>query len=155
MNINFVIAIAALFFAVLLIGAAMHQKQDLPNKLPVAKAKNPLTINEQPMYFRLTEAFPSHIVLAQVSFSALLQSSNLGVRNQYNRKMADFVLCTKAFEVLAIIELDDSSHKGREHKDAMRDKLLTDAGYLVKRYPTVPNVETLKSQLAAKELILG
>lgn len=103
------------------------------------------------MYFRLKEAFPDDVVLAQVSFSALLQSPNQATRNQYNRKMADFVLCTKSFEVIAVVELDDSSHKGREEKDMDRDRLLTNAGYRVKRYKTVPNIETLKTEIAKEK----
>lgn len=147
MNNNFVIAITALLVALFLVAATVSTKKGSSKKLPRAKARNPLSINEQPMYFRITEAFPEHVVLAQVSFSALLQSPHQAVRNGYNRKMADFVLCTKSFDVLAVIELDDSSHRGREGKDATRDKLLTDAGYSVKRYKTVPNIETLRLQI--------
>jgi very-short-patch-repair endonuclease len=53
--------------------------------------------------------------------------------------MADFVLCSKAFDVLAVIELDDSSHKSREREDADRDQWLTKAGYRVVRYPQIPD----------------
>jgi very-short-patch-repair endonuclease len=151
MTINYVIALAALFIAFVLIGATARKKQLPSKKLPAAKPKIPLSINEQPMYFRLKEAFPDDVVLAQVSFSALLQSPNQATRNQYNRKMADFVLCTKSFEVIAVVELDDSSHKGREEKDMDRDRLLTNAGYRVKRYKTVPNIETLKTEIAKEK----
>ncbi|MBC3862195.1 DUF2726 domain-containing protein [Undibacterium jejuense] len=109
--------------------------------------KLPLTKNEQPMYFRLAEALPEYVVLAQVAFSALLQTKNRATRNKFDRKVADFVVCTKAFEVLAIVELDDSSHKGREEQDRARDSLLTNAGYRVARYARTPDVETIKRDI--------
>lgn len=116
-------------------------------KFTPPKAKRLLTKNEQPMYFRLVETFPEHVVLAQVSLGALLQSPNRATRNRYDRKMADFVLCTKAFDVLAIIELDDSSHNGKEQRDGARDELLNVAGYKTLRYKRVPDVITLKTDI--------
>ena len=41
--------------------------------------------------------------------------------------------------MLAVIELDDSSHKSRESEDADRDRWLTKAGYRVVRYPQIPD----------------
>ena len=102
-----------------------------------------LSKNEQPMYFRLCETFPNHVVLTQVAFSALIDGRSRATRNTFDRKVADFVLCTKAFEVIAVIELDDSSHKKREVADAARDELLTSAGYQVLRFPRVPDVAEL------------
>lgn len=110
---------------------------------PIRRKPAPLTKNEQPMYFRLVEAFPEHLVLAQVAFSALLDTRDRATRNRFDRKVADFVVCSKAFEVLAVVELDDSSHKGREKEDADRDTLLTNAGYRVFRYKRAPDVLTL------------
>jgi very-short-patch-repair endonuclease len=113
------------------------------------KRKAVLTANEQPMYFRLTEALPEHVVLAQVSFSALLKTRLQKTRNTFDRKTADFVICDKAFNVLAVVELDDSSHKGREQADAARDRLLSNAGLKVIRYKRVPNIETVRKDIAA------
>lgn len=110
--------------------------------------QKPLTENEQPMYFRLAQAFPEHVVLAQVAFSALLKCKSTATRNTFDRKRADFVLCTKAFEVVAVIELDDSSHKGREDNDRSRDALLTNAGYKVLRYKQVPDATKLVADVA-------
>ncbi|MCX7220399.1 MAG: hypothetical protein NTY70_16170 [Burkholderiales bacterium] len=50
------------------------------------KAKIPLTKNEQPMFFRLVEAFPDQIVLAQVAFSALVTTKERAARNTFDRK---------------------------------------------------------------------
>jgi very-short-patch-repair endonuclease len=111
------------------------------------KAKIPLTKNEQPMFFRLVEAFPDQIVLAQVAFSALVTTKERAARNTFDRKVADFVICNKAFEVQAVIELDDASHKGRELQDEKRIASLLQAGHKVLRYKTVPNIETLQKDL--------
>jgi very-short-patch-repair endonuclease len=111
------------------------------------KAKIPLTKNEQPMFFRLVEAFPDQIVLAQVAFSALVTTKERAARNTFDRKVADFVICNKAFEVQAVIELDDASHKGRELQDEKRISSLVQAGHKVLRYKTVPNIETLQKDL--------
>lgn len=134
--------------ALLMISVAIASKKKLGTKTnsPI-KAKSPVTKNEQPMFFRLVESFPNDIVLAQVAFSALLQTKDRTTRNRFDRKVTDFVICTKAFKVRAIIELDDLSHNGREEQDKNRISLLTDAGYKVLRYKQVPNIETLQKDL--------
>lgn len=104
------------------------------------KPKMLLTEREQPMFFRLRQAFPDDVVLAQVAFSALLTAKDLPTRQRFNRKVADFVVATKAFEVLAVIELDDASHRGREVHDSKRDSMLEQAGYRVLRFKHLPNV---------------
>ncbi|MDP2034194.1 MAG: DUF2726 domain-containing protein [Polaromonas sp.] len=111
------------------------------------RRKTPLTEREQGMFFRLCATFPEHVVLSQVAFSALLVSKQQATRNGYNRKFADFVLCTKSFEVVAVIELDDSSHKGRGAADGDRDAWLTAAGYRVVRYANTPDTGKLLTDL--------
>jgi len=108
------------------------------------RARKLLTEREQPMFFRLQQAFPSDVVLSQVAFSALLTAKDQPTRAMFNRKVADFVVLTKAFEVLAVIELDDSSHKGREVQDSKRDSLLERAGYRVLRFKNVPDVDAVQ-----------
>lgn len=132
--------------------AAISKKKGLKTDGPI-QATAPLTANEQPMYFRLVEAFPEHVVLAQVAFGALMQTKDRMARNRFDRKRADFVLCSKAFEVIAVIELDDSSHNGREQRDAARDNLLTSCGYRVLRYKRVPDVAALRKAAYSDELV--
>jgi very-short-patch-repair endonuclease len=112
------------------------------NDIEIRK-RRPLTEREQSMYFRLCSTFPELVVLSQVSFSALLISQQQSTRNGYNRKVADFVLCTKAFDVLAVIELDDKSHKGNEAADEVRDSWLKSAGLRIVRYPQIPDATKL------------
>lgn len=107
------------------------------------------TANEQKMFWRLVTAFPApeYVVLTQVAFGAMLTAKGGASRNSFDRKIADFVVTNKGFKVLAAIELDDSSHKGKEEKDADRDAILIEAGYKVLRYATIPEIEKLQSDL--------
>lgn len=110
------------------------------------------TANEQGMFWKLINAFPApeFIVLTQVSFGALLTARNGASRYSFAQKRADFVLANNGFKVLAIIELDDSSHKGREKEDANRDAMLIEAGYKVLRYTRTPDAEKLLSDVNDK-----
>lgn len=103
-------------------------------------AKKPLSNPEQVLYFRLCKALPDHIVLAQVSLSRMLgvnKGNNFGEWfNRINRMSADFVLCSKDSTIVAVIELDDASHKRatREAADAKKDKALESAGIRIIRW---------------------
>jgi len=144
--------IVLIVVAVLALGVLVAIKGKRPRRgESEISRKDPLTKNEQPMYFRLVEALPEHIVLAQVAFSALLKTGKQATRNRFNRKVADFVICEKSFRVIACVELDDSSHKGREEQDRERDQLLTNAGYRVIRYKKVPNIDEVRSAIIGME----
>ena len=104
------------------------------------------------MYFRLQGALPNLIVLSQVSFGALLTARSMAVRNTFNRKRADFVICEKSFKVVAIVELDDSSHDGNEAQDERRDAQLVNAGYRVLRYRGIPNIDRVQADFAPPSL---
>jgi very-short-patch-repair endonuclease len=125
------------------IAKALMQRQRRTYEQPVAK--RPLTEREQSMYLRLAQALPEHMVLAQVSFSALLDAKTKAGRNRFNQKTADFVICDKAFNVIAEVELDDSSHNGKGPQDAQRDDMLKAAGYKVLRFKSVPTVAAIQS----------
>lgn len=137
-------------FAVLVIAiialAALKGKASAPSEKP--RRKRLMTDREQAMYNRLRQSLPDLHVLPQVAFSALLTATTRSARNTFDRKVADFVVCDAAFQVLAIIELDDKSHKGRQRQDAQRDKKLIDAGYCVIRYSQVPDIAQVKADFA-------
>lgn len=99
------------------------------------------------MYARLISAFPQHHVLAQVAFSALITNQNYKIRNQFNRKVTDFVVLDKDCNVVVIIELDDPSHIGKEKEDAERDAMLNEAGYRVLRYTNIPSAHNLQKDV--------
>jgi len=138
--------IAVVLLAACVAGAIASLKRK-GGRGPQPKAKPPLTVREQPMFFRLQEAFPDHVVLAQVAFSALLTAKGTATRNTFDRKVADFVLCSRAFAVIAVIELDDSSHKGRATADANRQAILERAGYSVLRFRHVPDAADLRAAI--------
>ena len=111
---------------------------------------------EQVLYFRLVKALPEQIVLVQVQLSRIL-----GVKkghsfkywyNRINRMSADFVVCNKDSCVIAVVELDDSSHEREDRKiaDAKKDKALRSAGIPIIRWQAgaLPDEETIKSMLA-------
>ncbi|PUA99145.1 very-short-patch-repair endonuclease [Acidovorax sp. 107] len=108
------------------------------------KRKRLLTQREEAMYNRLTTSLPESKILAQVSFGALLSAKSRATRNSFDRKIADFVVCDKSLQVLAVIELDDDSHKKKTEEDAARDALLTNAGYRVIRYGNIPDTDQLQ-----------
>jgi very-short-patch-repair endonuclease len=108
------------------------------------KQKTVLTKNEQPTWWVLNDACKELdlVALAQVSFSAFL-ATDLKNRGRIAQKRVDFLVCRKSFKPVAVIEIDDSSHKGKEDKDADRDQLLKRAGIAVFRYKGTPSREQL------------
>ncbi|AXQ21574.1 DUF2726 domain-containing protein [Acinetobacter wuhouensis] len=110
-------------------------------------AKPVITPFEQKMFLRLNEAFPQHHVLAQVAFSALIDTEHFKLRSKFNRKVTDFVLLDHQLEVIAIIELDDPTHLGKEQQDAQRDAMLNQAGYKVYRYTEIPSCRDLRKDI--------
>lgn len=116
-------------------------------------AKRPLSQPEQVLYFRLVQALPERIILAQVQLSRML-----GVKkgnkyqawlNRINRMSVDFVICNKDYSVVAVIELDDKSHQrdDRRAADAKKDRALTSAGITIVRWQakSIPNVTMIQS----------
>lgn len=110
-------------------------------------ARPVITNFETQMFIHLKQSFPSYHVLAQVAFSALITSNDYKVRSQFNRKVTDFVVLNDKMEVIAIIELDDPTHLEKEEEDRMRDQMLTEAGYIVKRYTSIPSVRQLQKDI--------
>ena len=111
------------------------------------QSKPVMTARERQMYHLLQTALPECTVLAQVAFSALVTAKGWENRNRFNRKVADFVLCSQQLNVLAVIELDDSSHAGREREDKERDAMLRLAGYDTLRYANFPTQQALRADV--------
>jgi hypothetical protein len=119
-------------------------------------AKRPLSKPEQILYFRLVQALPEHLVLAQVQLSRFLgvaSGKDTWVwRNRINQKSADFVVCRKDASVVAVIELDDASHERTERRaaDATKEKALAAAGIRVIRWPAraLPDEPAIKESFS-------
>ncbi|MCH7310794.1 DUF2726 domain-containing protein [Acinetobacter sp. ANC 4805] len=110
-------------------------------------ARPVITSFESKMFTRLQQAFPHYHILAQVAFSALITSDHYKIRSQFNRKVTDFVVLDQEMKVLAIIELDDPSHFGKELEDKKRDRMLQEAGYQVQRYSQIPSIKQLQMDI--------
>lgn len=133
----------------------LKTKSDTPTRgLPTFYGKKPMTAIEQTLYFRLTDALPDHIVLAQVQLSQVV-----GIKrgphwqtwfNKISRKSLDFVVCRRDASVVSAIELDDNSHDNpdRARKDADKDAALRGAGLRITRWTVkdLPSIETIQKE---------
>lgn len=116
------------------------------NQTPI-KSSYLMTNHEKAMFGELKKAVPECHIFVQVALGAILWTSSYGTRNRFSQKIADFVVTNNNFQILAVIELDDSSHNGKEEKDAERDAMVREAGYKALRYPVMPPVEQLRSDI--------
>lgn len=123
-------------------------------------ARKPLSSPEQVLYFRLCKALPVHIVLAQVGLSRLLGvkkgNNTQAWNNRISRMSADFVVCSKDSSILAVIELDDASHRKEQQKvrDAKKDRALESAGIRIFRWSVkdIPDDAAIKAAFAASPI---
>lgn len=114
-----------------------------------------LSAPEQELYRLLVQALPDHVILAQVAFSQMItvegedQNENFRKRLTASQKVADYVVCDKAFDVVAVVELDDSTHSAAE--DEKRDEIVSEAGSKTVRW----NVSRLPRPDEIRRRILG
>lgn len=153
---EWILLLGAVAFALLLlyvIASKGRASENLDGPWPLYP-KNLLTRPEQVLFHRLTRALPEHIVLAQVQVSRVL-----GIKkghnfhrwnNRINRLSYDFVVCNKGSAVVAVIELDDSTHQksSRQEADRRKDKATASAGIQMIRW----SVKTLPDQAAIQAI---
>ncbi len=53
-------------------------------------------------------------------------------RGRFDRKVVDYVVCDRRMAVVALVELDDRTHK--RSRDRARDALTREAGHVTLRY---------------------
>ncbi len=108
---------------------------------------------EQVLYFRLVEALPECIVLAQVQLSRVLDvKKGHNFRqwlNRIDKKSLDYLVCLKkSCSVVAAIELDDSTHEREDRKktDQNKNRALQSAGVKLIRWQAknLPDVQTIR-----------
>jgi hypothetical protein len=154
MTLRYLPIIVLIFAALLVVGLNSLKPRSKATRWAV-KARLPVSPVEQQLYRRLLDAFPQCIVLSQVAVSQLvivLPGPGRQVTfNKISRLVADFVLCAADFEVMHIIELDDSSHAAPHRKNADRNKseALAAAGYSLVRFQAskLPTVTELRAAL--------
>jgi very-short-patch-repair endonuclease len=117
-----------------------------------------LTPRQEDLCRCLEELYPQHRVFAQVALSQLLEvrpstTNRRVIRNHFTRLVADFVLCRADFSVVAVIELDDSSHSivGRQSADQRKAKAIHSAGLRLVRIPAgqLPSSDELRELIDA------
>lgn len=130
-------------------------EEDLEGEWPYRR-KQVISPVEQVLFHRLVKSLPDRIILTQVQLIRIIGVSDQsdsgawwGWHNRISQMSVDFVVCSKGAEVLAVIELDDSSH-GREDRqvaDKTKDKALRSAGVRVIRWQSwaLPDEETIRS----------
>lgn len=125
-----------------------------PDKPKISKTQirpsNLMTVHEKVMFGLLKEAIPECHIFVQVALGGILWTSSYATRNKFSQKIADFVITDQNFTILAVIELDDKSHIGKEDKDAERDQMVREAGYKTLRYPAIPQVSQLRSDILSQ-----
>jgi very-short-patch-repair endonuclease len=154
---NKFIFLSIIIIAITIILAFLKTKKKSNNNIEIWPyyAKKPLTQPEQILYFRLVQALPENIILAQVQLSQLLgvkKGNNYQAWiNRINRMSADFVVCNKDSSIIAVIELDDATHqrKDRQAADSKKDKAITSAGVKIIRWPakSIPDTTAIQNAL--------
>lgn len=148
----------AVVIAALALLKAKSKANSAGNEIWPFYAKKPLSQPEQILYFRLIEALPDYIILAQVQLSRLLGvkkgHNHQSWSNRINRMSADFVVCNKDSSIVAVIELDDATHQkpDRQAADAKKNKALASAEIKVIRWQAkaMPEGSAIKATLLSK-----
>lgn len=115
-----------------------------------------MTENEKEFLYRLEAAFPQHRIMTQVCMGALMSPDvrggsrdYLAIRGRFAQKVVDYVILDEGLEVVALVELDDKTH--RLEKDALRDAMTAAAGYVTLRYRSreKPEPQAIRAELDA------
>lgn len=153
MNSLFQLAIIVVALVVILAVVKAKSQGGIGDEIWPFYAKKPLSQPEQVLYFRLVQALPEHIILAQVQLSRLLgvkKGNNYHAWfNRINRMSADFVVCNKDSSIVAVIELDDATHQkeDRQAADAKKDKALSSAAIRIVRWQAkaIPDIAAIQA----------
>ncbi|MES2491373.1 MAG: DUF2726 domain-containing protein [Pseudomonadota bacterium] len=153
MGLLTIIVILIVVFGLLLV-IKRSNTQVISKSWPVS-AKKLMDKNEQIVFYRLTEALPDNLVLAQVAMSQMITvrggKESQWARNKIYKKVADFVICRPDMSIEAVIELDGSSHdsKHRSKSDADKEAALNAAGLQLIRLNTkeLPNGPQIRALL--------
>jgi very-short-patch-repair endonuclease len=140
------------FLVLCIVLIAWKQQRNSPKPQDsVLKQRAIFTPNEQLAFARLKEVLPDYIVLAHVSYDALLTTKFGRTRHKYRNLVADFVILDQLYQVIAIVGLNDPLILKRPQQASFRDALLSMAGYRVIRYEDVPEYYQLRRDFLSKQ----
>jgi hypothetical protein len=126
------------------------------------QAKPVLTRTEEILFHRLQEALQDFIVITQTQMSSFLDVGASGgdwqtAFNRISQKSVDFLVCTKDFNVVAAIELQDSTHlrPDRQRNDEFKRAALEAAGVRLIEYHarSLPSTEEIKEAFLPEKSI--
>lgn len=152
MKIIFVVFVLAVLAASLI---AQLKRSKGTSRAGTYQQRKLMTDNEEEFFGRLVAALPEHYIFPQVAMSALLSSASGDKRTAHADRLriaqqrADYVVCNRRCEVVAVVELDDKTHSLQ--KDELRDARLAQAGIRTVRFQakSKPKVAVIR------EMVLG
>jgi len=120
--------------------------------------KRLMSKNEIEFFQKLLTGLKGLHVFPQVSMNAVLDVKNqkdYKDRISFWSKYMDFVVCApETFDIIAVIEYDEPYHDKPDQKlkDAQRDDMLKDAGYIVLRYKQAEKIDPKKLHKDFKQI---
>ena len=117
------------------------------------KSRKLMTENEAEFFGRLVVALPDYYIFPQVALSALIEAAATDKKRAYGdhlriaHQRADYVVCDRSCQVIAVVELDDKTHSRK--KDAVRDARLLQAGIRTVRFQSrgKPTAEVVRAMV--------
>jgi Uncharacterized protein conserved in bacteria len=116
-----------------------------------------MTEAEINFFIKLQMAFPGYFIFPQIGGSALVGIESkpfnryhfFSALNWIDTARVDFTLCDPQCRVVALIELDDSSHDDRKERDEARDYIYRCAGYRLFRFDCrrMPDSERIRATI--------
>lgn len=139
-----IIFLGCAFALLILLNNSSSRRGGPPEPVPTQAepvSRQFLTEREGAMLVAIEQILPGHRIHAQVSMGALLRvprrdggKASAADRNSFSQKIVDFVVQDRlSGSVVALIEVDDSSHVAR--RDQERDAMTQRAGYTTIRIP--------------------
>lgn len=115
------------------------------------KARELMTENEAEFFGRLVVALPDHYIFPEVAMTALIEAASRDKKQAHADRLriaqqrADYVVCDRRCNVVAVVELDDRTHS--RSKDKIRDERLQQAGIRTLRFESKskPSAQTLRA----------
>ena len=143
----------ALMAVVLVFLRGMNARPREPERYPF-ESRAPLTDREQALYWRLRNALPEQVILAQVGLSRILRVQAghdfRGWLDHINRMTIDFIVCRPDNTILAAIELEELSTApgDRAAVEETKAKALASAGIKLLRFRELPSEDELRAALS-------
>lgn len=133
------VLIAIVIFAILAAALTVAMKRPQGKERAGAyRARKLMTENELEFFGRLVAALPDHYIFPQVAMSALLEAASIDRKKSHSDRLriaqqrADYIVCTRSCDLVAVIELDDRTHSTT--RDQLRDSRLEQAGIRTVRF---------------------